>query len=188
MLQRITAVILSIFLIGCTHSETLQEKAVRLVSTNYPDCEKIVHIGIDTVTFGDNLDFRINQANNDVKYRNGQVEMYENYIKEFKRYGSSAKSIVDGYKKDLHRADSILAHALAWRCALDSLKQATVDIANTPTAYTINIQYNYIGNMVWVQLANDGTFLKMSKNHNELLLNPGEDMPGYFETYKKYHE
>ena len=155
---------------------------------NYRDCEKIVYMNIDTVTFGDNLEYRISQADNDIQYKKGQVQLYKDYIKEFKRYGRSAKRVVDGYQIDLQKADSALTRAFAWRHALDSLKQATLDITTTATAYTINVQYNYVGNMVWVQLAEDGTFLAMSKRQEDLLLNPGEDMPGYFDLYMKYHK
>lgn len=168
-------------LVGCAGKESIADKAVRLVRTNYPNCEKIIAVEVDTITLGDNLDYRIRQRQRGVEYSQSQVDYYKGTIKEFNRYGASARKIVDGYKDDLRQAEADLEREKRFLAALDSLKQATLDIAGTPTAYEICVTYNYYSNRVWVQLDADGTFLKMSESISDLLLNPGEDMPGYIE-------
>ena len=168
-------------LLGCAKKESIADKAVRLVRTNYPDCEKIVSVEIDTITLGDNLNYRINQQHRHLEYSQSQVDFYNETIKEFNRNGSFARKIVDGYKDDLSQAEKDLEHNKKMIAALDSLKQATLDIADTPAAYEVCVAYNYYSNKVWIQLDADGTFLQMSKSVLDLLQNPGEDMPGYAE-------
>jgi len=173
---------------GCTlFGDPIAMKAVRLVRANYSDCEKILSVSIDTVTLGDNLDYRISQHSRNISHDEFQVKYYQDCINTFKRYGSSSRSIVDSYRKDLEKADSVLRQDKEILASLDSLKQATIELADTPTAYQICVCYNYATNLVWVQLAEDGTFLRMSKRMEDLLLNPGSDMPGYYDIImRKY--
>ena len=186
-LSRLFVVVSVLFVAGCLGEDGIEETASRLIRRNYPDCQKIISINVDTVTFGDNLAYRIKQAAQSTDMARSMVEMYEDDIMEFSRYGKSGKSFVDARRKDLAAADSTLSLALAWQAALDSLKHETADIADTPVAYTICAQYNYVGNFVWIQLATDGTVLKISKRIEDMLLNPGYDMPGYYDLYCRYH-
>lgn len=170
-------IIISSIIIGCSRSIDPAKKAVRLVRTNYPDCEKIISVDVDTITLGDKLDYRISRQIRQIEYAESQVQMYKGFVNEFR----GSKKLSDGYKNDLQRAEEKLERSKKFLAALDSLKQATLDIANTPAAYEICVAYNYYSNKVWIQLDADGTFLTMSKSITDLLLNPGEDMPGYDE-------
>ena len=157
---------------SCSLSKDPAKKAERLVRANYRDCEKIVYVSVDTITLGDNLQYRIEQQERYVKNAESDVKMY-------RRLGA-------GYGKYIHGADSTLDMARKRLAALDSLKQSTLDIANTPAAYQVCVAYNHPNNLVWIQLTTDCTLLKMSKRREELFLNPGSDMPGYYEIYERF--
>ncbi len=176
----------ALLVFGCSHGDPIVDKAVRLVKSNYRDCEKIIFVKVDTVTLGDNLKYRMEQNERNIKDDESWVSIYQDRIQEYRRYGSSAKRLIDGAIADLSKADSTLNMDRLRLAALDSLRLATLDIAERPTAYRVCVSYNQPTNFVWVQLAADGTFLKMSKDMNDLYLNPGEDMPGYFEIYERF--
>lgn len=158
------------------------KKAARLVWSHYSDCREILMIDVDTITLGDNLEYRIKQQQRDVEYTEADVNRYKGYIKEFR----NNRRIANEYRRDLHKADSILSRKKLRLSALDSLKAATLDIANTPAAYLVCVAYNSPTNLVWVQLDEYGTLLVISKRREDLYLNPGRDMPGYFEITQKH--
>ena len=85
-----------------------------------------------------------------------------------------------------------LAKDRAWVAALDSLKAASADVLGTPAAYNCIVTYNdpgiNPGCIVWVQLDPAGNLLNITKEPEKVLLNPGGDVPGYFEVWKKYHD
>ena len=78
---------------------------------------------------------------------------------------------------------------LAWVDALDSLKAATApEVLAGPVAFNCTVAYNHETNFVWVQLDPLGNLLGITKDRDEFLLNPGGDVPGYFELWKKFHD
>ena len=171
-------------IVGCSAANNPAKKAEALVWKNYRDCEKIIMVDVDTITLGDNLDYRIEQHKRHVEESESEVKMYKRYVKEFK----SSKMLVESYKKQLHKADSSLIIAKRKLADLDSLKLATLDISGIPAAYQVCVAYNSPSNLVWIQMDADGTLLKMTKNRSELFFNPGSDMPGYFEILDRYRK
>lgn len=133
--------VLLLLCVACA-SEDIAHKAVRYVKANYNDVSEIILCSVDTVTLGDNLEYRIDQA---------------------KRFGPEGR--VE---------------------ALDSLK-ASLDpaVLAKPTAYNCCVQYNYVGNFVWIQFDEFGNLLTISKDRRNWLLNPGEDAPGYLDIVLK---
>lgn len=127
---------------ACAGEESIETKAVQYVRANYNDVSEIILCSVDTVTLGDNLEYRIEQA---------------------KRFGPEGR--VE---------------------ALDSLKASTDPaVLAKPTAYNCCVQYNYVGNFVWVQLNEFGDLLTISKDRRNWLLNPGQDVPGYLDLILK---
>ena len=123
-------------------SESISQKAVRYARAQYSDFSKLIYVSVDTVTIGDNLDYRIEQAG-----RLGPEDRVE---------------------------------------ALDSLKASTDPaVLAKPTAYNCCVQYNYVGNFVWIQFDEFGNLLTISKDRRNWLLNPGEDAPGYLDIVLK---
>jgi hypothetical protein len=176
-------ILLALIVGACTTSSfDPAKKAARLVWRHYSDCREIIMIDVDTITLGDNLQYRIEQQKKNIEYAKSNVNMYRRRIREF----WSSSVIASGYRKDLHRADSVLNKEKLRLADLDSLKQATLDIANTPAAYLVCVAYNSPMNLVWVQLDEYGTLLAISKRREDLYLNPGRDMPGYFEITQKH--
>lgn len=175
-------ILLALAVCACSQPFNPAKKAVRLVYRHYPDCEKIIMVDVDTVTLGTNLEYRIKQQQREVEYAEAEVDRYKGYVKEFR----NNRRIANDYRKWLHNADSILNRRKLRLSALDSLKAATLDIADTPTAYQVCVAYNYPSNLVWIQMDEDGTLLKISKSIMDLFFNPGGDMPGYFEIIEKY--
>ena len=174
-------ILLAVIACACSKPFDPAKKATDLVRRNYPDCEKIIMVKVDTVTLGENLQYRIERQKGFVKDAEADVARYSGYVKEFR----SSKSIAASYRQALHHADSVLNKRRQLLFALDSLKDATLDMANTPAAYQVCVAYNYPNNLVWIQLDYDGTLLKMSKRMSDLLFSPGRDMPGYLEVLKQ---
>jgi len=127
---------------ACTASPNMSQRAVNYVKGQYSDFDQLILCSVDTVTIGDNLNYRIEQA---------------------QRFGPEGRVF-----------------------ALDSLK-ASLDpaILSKPTAYNCSVQYNQVGNIVWVQLDENGQLLTISKDRHNWLLNPGEDAPGYLDIILK---
>lgn len=128
-------------LLGCSEEKGRWYLVKSAARQACPDFGDIIHVGIDTVTYGDNLDYRIS-----------------------------------------HFADN--PRMLR---ALDSLKDASRDILDTPVAYTYTIQYDHVGNFVFVQIDDRNKVLMATRDRRELFLNPGRDIPGYFEVWDKFY-
>lgn len=127
---------------ACAGEESIETKAVRYVRANYNDVSEIILCSVDTVTLGDNLEYRIDVA---------------------KRFGPEGRAT-----------------------ALDSLKASTDPaVLAKPTAYNCSVQYNSVGNIVWVQLDEFGNLLTISKDRHDWLFNPGQDVPGYLDLILK---
>ena len=179
--------IISLMIVSCgLKNETIEEKAIRLVKEHYPDCERIVHVSTDTITLGNNLAYRMKQQEQSISFAKMYVDDYRYWADEYERNPYS-QSYAKEYREKQRDAEEKLQFEEGWLAALDSLRSATLDIADTPAAYTVWVQYNYVGNFVWVQLSANGDLLVITKNNRNLLLNPGGDMPGYYDLYCKYH-
>ncbi|MBR4805877.1 MAG: hypothetical protein IK042_05200 [Bacteroidales bacterium] len=177
--------LLAPFLItACSTGDIITDKAVRLVKSHYRDCETILMVDVDTVTLGHNLDYRIEYVKRHVHEQEEEVARLKKEIAYYKKLGGWA-SFVKMYQSDLARADSTLQLERDFLHGLDSLKQATLDIADTPTAYQVCVAYNFPSNLVWIQLDESARLLKISKNNMDMLLNPGQDMPGYLKLLDK---
>lgn len=123
-------------------NEDIAQKAVRYARSQYSDFNQLILVSVDTVTLGDNLDYRIDQAT---------------------RFGPEGR---------VQALDSL-------RVSLDPA------ILARPTAYNCSVQYNSVGNFVWVQLDEAGNLLTISKDRHNWLLNPGQDAPGYLDIVLK---
>ena len=179
--MRKSIILLALLVVACTSTFNPAKKAERLVWANYRDCEKILMVDVDTITLGQNLQYRIDRQKLIIQERESDVHMYKELVKEFR----NSPKLASDYRGGLHCADSILQKEKRRLTSLDSLKMATLSIANTPAAYQACVCYNYIGNFVWVQLELNGKVLAISKRQGDMLLNPGKDMPGYIEIITK---
>ena len=154
-MKRVVYLLLAL-VVSCSNGDYIQRQAIRYTRAQYGDFNKLIHCSVDTVTIGDNLDYRIEQAQQNLRVQ-----------------------------ESLHDADGI-RKAEIQLTRLDSLKKASDPmILAKPTAYNCGVQYNSVGNFVWVQLDEFGGLLSISKDRRTWLLNPGEDAPGYIELLLK---
>lgn len=149
---------------ACSGESTMASRAEHFVRSTYNDVDRILSVKVDTVTYGDNLDYRIERAQSNTEFA---AHMFRTYKGE-----KDAEGLKD---------------ALAWEATLDSLKQAAGDILEEPAAYSCIVTYNRPGNLVWVQLDKSGNLLNVTKDVDKILINPGDDVPGYLDAYRKHH-
>lgn len=157
-------IILASVLISCTGGDFIRSRAEHFVRSTYRDVDKILYYSVDTVTLGDNMNYRIEQAKEHLE--NAQF-----------------------FAERLKNQDSLddVAREAARLQALDSLLVATEpDILNTPAAYQCCIAYNTANNLVWLQLDPYGKLLVISKDRTKMYLNPGNDIPGYLEVNERF--
>ena len=150
---------------ACSGKDVIASRAEHFVRSTYNDVGRVLSVKVDTVTYGDNLDYRIKQARHNMEFS----AMMK------RSYGGKAQ-------------EESLAKEKAWVAALDSLKGVSGGLLGEPTAFTCIVTYNNPSNLVWVQLDRYGNLLNITKEQKKILLNPGEDIPGYFEEWKKYHD
>ena len=150
---------------SCSGKDVMASRAEHFVRSTYNDVDRVLSVKVDTVTYGDNLDYRMEQARHNMEF---SAMMNRDY---------SGKA-----------QEESLARDKAWVAALDSLKGVSGDILGDPAAYNCIVVYNNPSNLVWVQLDRYGNLLNITKDVEKVLLNPGEDVPGYFEVWKKYHD
>ena len=155
-------------LTGCTGKDVIASRAEHFVRSTYNDVDRVLSVKVDTVTYGENLDYRMEQARHRMEF---SAMMNRDY-------GGKAQ-------------EESLARDKAWVAALDSLKGVSGDILGDPAAYNCIVVYNDTGtnpgHIVWVQLDKYGNLLNITKEPEKVLLNPGEDVPGYFDAWKKHH-
>lgn len=156
---------------GCSQESIIRSNAKSFVRSTYNDVDRIIYVSIDTVTIGDNLDYRIERAAINKGYAESSLKSAILSAEEMKRYGYD-------YTSSVKSATERLAEQTAWCAALDSLKASLGDELNEVAAYNCIVTYNRPGNMVWVQLDPFGRLLQISKDAGERLLNPGRDAPG----------
>lgn len=150
---------------SCSGKDVMASRAEHFVRSTYNDVDRVLSVKVDTVTYGDNLDHRMEQARHNMEF---SAMMNRDY-------GGKAQ-------------EKSLARDKAWVAALDSLKGVSGDILGDPAAYNCIVVYNNPSNLVWVQLDRYGNLLNITKDVEKILLNPGEDVPGYFDTWKKHND
>ena len=154
---------------SCSGKDVMASRAEHFVRSTYNDVDRIISVVVDTVTLGENMDYRIHQARHRMEF---SAMMFRDF---------GGKTYEESLAKDR-----------AWVAALDSLKEASADVLGEPTAFNCIVVYNDSGadpgHIVWVQLDEYGNLLNITKEPEKVLLNPGGDVPGYFETWKKYHD
>ena len=154
---------------ACSGKDVIASRAEHFVRSTYNDVERIFSVKVDTVTYGENLDYRMEQARHSMEFSAMMNRDYGGKIYE-----------------------ESLAKDKAWVAALDSLKGVSGDILGEPTAFNCIVVYNDSGadpgHIVWVQLDEYGNLLNITKEPEKVLLNPGGDVPGYFDTWKKHND
>lgn len=150
---------------ACSGGDFIASRAEHFVRNTYNDVDRIISVSVDTVTYGDNLEYRIEQAERSVEFAERMFQSYPN----------------DRNEKDLMKEK-------AWVAALDSLKEASGSVLEKPTAYNCIVIYNHPNNITWVQLDEYGNLQNITKEVEKLLLNPGHDVPGYLDVWKKYRK
>ena len=180
-MKKLTSILLVSVLVSCSGGDFIRSRAEHFVRNTYSDVDRILYYKVDTITLGDNLKYRIEQAEQHVHFAADMLELTEKSNRERVRYGGKP----DNEREKEHIDD--LQREKDRKAALDSLMSATPpDVLNSPAAYQCCIAYNVPTNLVWVQLDTQGNLLKISKNLNDMYLNPGEDVPGYFEVYQRF--
>lgn len=170
--------------VSCSGGDFISRQAVRYTKSYYRDFDRLIMCSIDTVTLGDNLDYRREQASLHVRHSRLFLEEEESYLEQMRKLGGGKDT------SSLHECRLSLDKDTAWKSALDSLKGAlSNDVLSSITAYNCCVAYNYPNNLVWVQLDANGRLLSITKDRRrEWLLNPGEDVPGYFELWERFHD
>lgn len=152
--------------VACSGVSFIESQAVKYVRSQYSDFDRLIMCDVDTVTLGDNLDYRIEQARRNLEFASMMV----------RDHGG------DYAQKEQEKE-------MAWVAALDSLKAVSGSVLNEPTAYNCCVAYNNPDNLVWVQLDKYGNLLAITKDKSkDFLLNPGEDVPGYLDVWRKYRK
>ena len=165
-MKKFLIIILASILASCSGGDFIRSRAEHFVRSTYPDVDRILYYSVDTVTFRDNMDYRIEQANEHLKSAQRLAESFprQNYLKDVERES-------------------------AWVRALDSLKASTAqEVLDAPAAFQCCVAYNSPTNLVWVQLDPAGNLLNIAKDMAKLYLNPGDDVPGYFELWKQFNQ
>lgn len=159
-------ILAALMMAACSGKDTISSRAEHFVRTTYNDVDRIISVRIDTVTLGENLDYRIQQTEHNMEFA----------AMMFRDYGGKM------YEEELAKYKVRMA-------SLDSLKTASADILGKTAAYNCIVVYNdpniNPGCIVWVQLDPDGNLLNITKDPEKVLLNPGADVPGYLQIVRK---
>ena len=161
-MRRIVYLLAVLVMAACSSGNDIKSKAESFVRSTYGDVDRILSVRVDTVTLGDNLDYRIQQTERNMEFA----------AMMFRDYGGET------YEKDLNKYKDRIS-------ALDSLKAASADILGDPAAYNCIVVYNNPSNLVWVQLDPYGNLLNITKDMEKILINPGADVPGYVQIVSK---
>lgn len=164
MFANLLALTTIFLMMSCSGKDTIASRAEHFVRVTYGDVDRILHVKVDTVTYGDKLDERMEQARRSMEFSAMMKRSYSGDVRD------------ESFAKDK-----------AWVEALDSLKGASGDILGDPAAFTCVVVYNNPSNLVWVQLDRHGNLLNITKEIGKLLMNPGDDVPGYAEAWEKHH-
>lgn len=151
----------------------IKRTAERYAMQYFPSYGQIISYHIDTVTLGDNLAYRKERAQESLR-------MDESLYDLNKKSPYPIKSALEEEAKRIDRDKR-------WLAALDSLEAANADILDQVTAYTCH--FNFVtANTAWVQLDKYGNPLLITDRREKVFLNPGEDVPGYYELWQKRYD
>ena len=187
-MKRLLFVVVALTTIACSDDDFIRTNAERYVRKTYSDVDRILYYSVDTVTYGMNLDHRIEQRKRGIESYEGFVKDAKSRAEEYKRV-SYLKDLYEDQIKDMEKWQKKVDSEKACLAALDSLKNtSSQDVLNHATAFTCCLAYNVPSNLVWVQLDENGNLLKISKDLAEMFLNPGDDIPGYLEINRRFSE
>lgn len=177
--------LLIVLLAGCSGGGLIRSRAEYFVRRTYPDVDRILYYRVDTITLGDNMNYRIEQAKERVKMAESALKHAKwtaemNRRDGFKSLYASDTARVREYQEDVDRETARLQ-------ALDSLLANTAqEVIDTPAAYKCCIAYNDPANLVWLQLDPYGNLIMITKDILKLYYNPGNDLPGYMDIYDRF--
>lgn len=180
-MKKLMAIILISTLASCSGGDYIRSRAEHFVRDTYPDVDRILYYNVDTITLKNNLEYRIEQAEQFIHFAEEMLELTERSNMERVRYSGAPD------EKGVKEKTEKLQFEKDRKAALDSLMKATPpDVLNSPAAYQCCIAYNTSNNLVWLQLDPVGNLLVISKDRMKMYLNPGGDVPGYFEVNSRF--
>lgn len=170
-------------ILACSGKDVITSKVEAYVYNTYNDVGKILMVKIDTVTVGNNLDYRIEQGRQNLKLAEDLLKMQERSAKELARYGGKPDaSRIEDAKNNVEREKGRVA-------ALDSLRSSlSTEVLNETAAFFCSVAYNSPTNIVWVQVDPSGNLLAIDKDRMKMLINPGKDVPGYKEINDRFRK
>lgn len=168
-------------LAACSGGDLIRSRAELYVRSAYNDVGRILYYSVDTITFRDNLAYRITQSKLNIGFAERLYDLTASTNAEMKQLGGTP---------DLEREAEYLDNVERERArtaALDSLMKATpADVLDAPAAYQCCIAYNTSSNLVWLQLSPTGDPLLITKEREKLFINPGGDIPEYYEINDRF--
>ncbi len=180
-------ILMASLLTGCSGGDFIRSRAEHFVRSTYPDVDRILHYSVDTITLGDNMNYRIEQSKENLKHAEFNLEYSERSAERNRRGGLMSVYASDTARVRQNREE--VARQTARLQALDSLLANTAqDVLDAPAAYQCCIAYNTPDNLVWLQLDPYGNLLVISKDILKLYYNPGGDVPGYLEVNDRFRK
>lgn len=168
-------------LAACSGGDLIRSRAELYVRNEYNDVGRIIYYSVDTITFRDNLAYRIAQSKLNIGFAERLYDLTASTNAEMKQLGGTP---------DLEREREHLGNVERERAraaALDSLMKATpAEVLDAPAAYQCCIAYNTSSNLVWLQLSPTGDPLLITKEREKLFINPGGDIPEYYEINDRF--
>jgi len=172
-------------LAGCSSGDLIRSRAEHFVRATYHDVDRILYYKVDTITLGDNMNHRIEQAKENLKHAEFNLEYAQRSAERSRRGGLMTIYASDTVRVRQNQEE--VDRQTARLNALDSLLANTAqDVLDTPAAYQCCIAYNDPANLVWLQLDPYGNLLVISKDMMKLYINPGNDLPGYFDINDRF--
>lgn len=141
---------------ACSPGDFIRSRAESFVRSTYSDVDRILYYSVDTVTNRDNLNYRIEQA--------------EQWVRSSSYYDPSR------VEKEQERLDAL-------RNLAKTIDPSRLDDI---AAFNCTIAYNSPSNLVWVQLDKIGNLLNITKDRNKVYLNPGYDLEEYYEVNDQF--
>lgn len=168
---------------ACSMDNSLKSKAAFYATQAYGTPGTLLEYSVDTVTIGDNLNYRIQSAFKAADFAESILSFEEASAKELKSFGGSPDmASLEKSRRRVEMANGKLA-------ALDSLKEALApEVLNQVAALTFILVYNNPGSIVYVQMDPEGNLIAVANNSDDCLINPGEDAPGYLEINERFKE
>ncbi len=168
-------------IVACSGGDLIRSRAELYVRSAYNDVGRILYYSVDTITFRDNLAYRITQAKQNIGFAELMYNQTVRSNAEMKRLRGTPD--LESEREHLGNVEREKAR----KAALDSLMKATpADILDAPAAYQCCLAYNVSTNLVWVQISPTGDLIAISKDIDKMYYNPGEDIPEYYEINDRF--